>query len=189
MSLTVSAAKPHPRGNIGPSPGLAQSWTPEPIVNLLWKGMAECGFHPNRFPVVHDLAAGYGRLIDRVDHMVRLVLNDIDPALTSELKHRFPQHRVSTGDFREAPLGPIICAVGSPPWINDDDGEYLPFAYMEKLSAHMVSGALAGLVLPDWFFPPVEGMRPLMTLRPADSQLGWASSWSQRPICAFYVKE
>lgn len=188
MNFIVGAATPHPEGNTGPSPGLEQSWTPDAVVDLLWNGLAQCGFHPQRFPVVHDLAAGYGKLVDRVDHMVQLVLNDIDPELTQVLKRRFPRHRVTTGDFRNVNAGRIVCAVGSPPWINDHEGEYLPHAFLVKLVRHMVPGAVAGLVLPDWFFPEIEGLRPLMTLRPTDEQLGWARSWSQRPTCSFYTR-
>lgn len=183
---TVSAAQPHPQGNIGPRPHLAQSWTPEPVVSLLWKGMIDCGFHPRKHPVVHDLAAGAGRLIEGVDHLVRLVLNDIDPELTQVLRRRFPGHRITTADFRDVRPGPIGCAVGSPPWINDEDGEFLPYAYLQILARHMQPGALAGLVLPDWFFPEVDGLEPLMTLRPTDAQLGWARNWKQRPTCSFY---
>lgn len=182
---TVGASHPHPQGNIGPRPHLAQSWTPEPVVTLLWKGMIDCGFHPQRHPVVHDLAAGYGRLVDGVDHLVKLVLNDIDPELTRVLRQRFPGHSVTTRDFRRLDPGTIRCAVGSPPWINDG-GDFLPYRYLHLLANHMAPGAIAGLVLPDWFFPDMDRLEPVMTLRPTDAQLGWAAGWKQRPVCAFY---
>lgn len=182
-------AAAHPHGNYGPSNGLAQSWTPPFITRALWGAMVEAGFHPQRHPVVHDLAAGYGRLIEDIAPFCRLVLNDVDPALTRVLKERFPSATVYTMDLRQIQPGPIKAAVGSPPWIEVED-TYLPQSYVSMISANLQPGGVFGALLPDWMMPDTD-LQHVRTIRFSEADIQQHAphirrDWVERPVISIW---
>lgn len=175
----------------GPVNDLAQSWTPHGVTRRLWKALIEAGFSPQTHPVIHDLAAGHGRLVEGLAPFCRLVLNDYEPQVVNVLRQRFPKATISQADFRtltKAQLGPVRCLVGSPPWIDDTRG-YLPQHYIEKAEELLEPGGLAAFVLPDWFVPRTR-LRHLRTIRPTEQERGNAAKqWSQQPIVSLFTSQ
>jgi len=145
---------------IGPNPELAQTWSPPWLVDAFWRGVRDCGWSPGtERPLIAELAAGNGRLIDPVSEVADWILNDIDPAMAEELRQRFLGATVYCGDFRDLDIGLVDAAIGAPPWIDDDNGIWLPQAYAETCAACTGSGGLVGLILPEGFEPEVSSLQ------------------------------
>lgn len=178
--------------NFGPVNQLAQSWTPHGVTRRLWDALIQAGFNPRTHPVVHDLAAGHGRLVEAISRFCQLVLNDLEPQVVGILRQRFPRpHVVTEGDFRLLPpsdVGPVRCMVGSPPWIEDKDG-YLPQDYIDKAEELLAPGGICAFVLPDWFVPRTA-LTHIRTVRPTAAEKGHAAKqWTQQPLVVTYRKE
>lgn len=178
--------------NYGLRNHLAQSWTPHGVARLLWKGMTEAGFHPRTHPVIHDIAAGTGRLVEGLSLFCRVVACELDADLARLLRARFPSpHRVIVSDFRDlAPevTGPVRALVSSPPWMEDGDGEWLPDAALRVAVRLLVPGGLAGFVLPEGYLPKTV-LRPVAVLRPRDEDLEHARhEWNQRSVIRLFAR-
>lgn len=172
--------------NYGLRNQLAQSWTPHGVARLLWRGMTEAGFHPRSHPVIHDIAAGTGRLVEGLSLFCRIVACELDPDLARLLRARFPlPHRVIVSDFRlltPEMTGPVRALVSSPPWMEDGAGEWLPDAALRVAERLLVPSGIAGFVLPDGYFPRTR-LAPVATLRPSDEELEHARhEWNQRSV-------
>lgn len=175
----------------GPVNHLAQSWTPPSIARKVLRALVDAGFDPRRYPVVHDLAAGHGRLVEALSAHVRLVLNELEPGMARLLRKRFPPpHAVLQQDFRTlapAQIGTLRCLVMSPPWIDDPStGEWLPTQAVELAGHWLQPGGLAVFLLPDWMSPRTH-LKHAGTYRLDDEDHEHAANdWNQRAQIVVY---